>query len=289
MDGLAFALGVLVALTVSANASAGAAANPARQNPISLSRTVVIGNGPAGLAYDGQTHTLYSVNQNSNSVSVVATKSCHAGDTKGCTQHVGTVALGSGALPEGVALDTSTDTLYVANAGSDTVSVINATTCSASNLTGCAQTPPTVADPEGPGTGIAVNPLTDTIYVANAGSPYPSTAGHTVSVIDGATCNATATSGCGQIPPTVTVGYQPVSVAVDQGNNTVYVANPGIANTANTVSVIDGATCDATTTLGCSQDPGVGHGRYGTLLDHARRKHPYRVHRELRKCIGVGH
>jgi YVTN family beta-propeller protein len=267
---LAFALGALAALVVSAHLSAGAAADAARQTPISLPPTVSIGNGPTGLAYDGQTHTLYSANQNSNSVSVVATKSCHAGDTKGCAQRVGTVALGSGALPEGVVLDTSTDTLYVANAGTDTVSVVNAKTCNASDLTGCAQTPPTVADPEGPGTGIAVNPLTDTVYVANAGSPYPSTAGHTVSVIDGATCNSTTTSGCGQLPPTVTVGYQPVSVAVDKGNNTVYVADPGIANTANTVSVIDGATCDATMTSGCGQDPAsvtVGTAPFWITLD----------------------
>ena len=269
---LTFAFGVLVALTVSANPSAGAEANPARQTPISLPPTVSIGNGPTGLAYEGQIHTLYSANQNSNSVSVIATKSCHAGETKGCAQRVGKVALGSGALPEGVALDTSTDTLYVANAGTDTISVVNTRTCNASDLTGCAQTPPTVADPEGPGTGIAVNSLTNTIYVANAGSPYPSTAGHTVSVINGATCNATTTSGCGQLLPTVAVGYQPVSVAVDQGNNTVYVADPGIANTANTVSVIDGATCDGTVTSGCSQDPAsitVGTSPFWIMLDES--------------------
>ena len=128
----------------------------------------------------------------------------------------------------------------------------------------------TVADPEGPGTGIAVNPLTDTIYVANAGSPYPSTAGHTVSVIDGATCNAGTISGCGQIPPTVTVGYQPVSVAVDQVNDTVYVADAGIASNSNLVSVIDGAMCNAATTSGCNQVPAsitVGTAPFAVLLD----------------------
>jgi YVTN family beta-propeller protein len=161
----------------------------------------------------------------------------------------------------------------VANAG-DTVSVINTKTCNASDTSGCTKPPPTVADPEGPGPGIAVNQVTDTIYVGNAGSPYPSTAGRTVSVIDGATCNATTTSGCGQVAPTVNIGFygSPGSVAVDQANNTVYVADPGIAQNTDTVSVIDGATCDATTTSGCNQAPAaitVGAAPLGIILDES--------------------
>ena len=267
---IALALGVLAALAVSATPSAGASTDSGLQTPVALPPTVSVGNGPAGLAYDAQTHTLYSANQNSHSLSVVATKSCNADASKGCTKQVGTVAIGSGALPQGLALDTSTHTLYVANAGTDTISVLNASTCNASDLSGCAKTLPDVADPEGPGTGIAVNQLTDTIYVGNAGSPYPSTAGHTVSVIDGATCNATTTAGCGQTPPSVTVGYQPVSVAVNQVNDTTYVADAGIANNSNLVSVIDGATCNATTISGCNQVPAsitVGTAPFAILLD----------------------
>jgi DNA-binding beta-propeller fold protein YncE len=269
---IVLALSVLAVLALSATPSAGAATKPARQTPVSLPPTVRVGDGPTGLAYDAQTHTLYSADQNSNSLSVVATTSCNAGTAKGCEQHVGTVPLGTGALPQGVALDTSTGTLYVANAGTDTISVINAKTCNASNRNGCAHVLGTVADPEGPGPGIAVDPLTDTIYVANAGSPYPSTAGHTVSVINGASCNAVATSGCRQTPATVTVGYQPVSVAVDPVNDTVYVADAGIANNADAVSVIDGTTCNANTTSGCSQAPAsitVGTAPFAIFLDQS--------------------
>ena len=75
--------------------------------------------------------------------------------------------------------------------------------------------------------------------------------GDTVSVIAGKTCNATVTSGCGNIPPTVTVGSGPDGLAVDQATDTVYVANVN----DNTVSVIDGATCNATVTTGCGQTP----------------------------------
>jgi DNA-binding beta-propeller fold protein YncE len=270
VHGMVLALGVLALLGVTATAQAGAAAVSSHQNPISLPPTVSVGSGPTGLAYDAQNHTLYSANQTSNSLSIVDTASCNAGDSKGCAKRVGTVSIGFDSFPQGIALNPATDTIYVANAGNDTISVVNAKTCNAADLTGCAHTPPTIADPEGPGPGIAVNPLNDTVYVANAGSPYPSTAGHTVSVIDGATCNASSLSGCSQTPPTVTVGYQPVSVAVDQSSDTVYVADAGIANNSNLVSVIDGTTCNATAASGCAQVPAsitVGTAPFAILLD----------------------
>src|SRR5262249_7591831 len=68
-----------------------------------------------------------------------------------------------------------------------------------------------------------------------------------VSMINARTCHAGDTSGCGQKPPKVTFGSSPFPVAVDHRTNTVYVGNNGDA----TVSVINGATCNATATAGC--------------------------------------
>src|SRR2546422_73417 len=68
---------------------------------------------------------------------------------------------------------------------------------------------------------VAVNPVTNKVYVANASSD-------TVTVIDGAT----------NVTTTVAVGTTPISVAVNPVTNTVYVANGFSAN----VTVIDGAT-----------------------------------------------
>ena len=68
---------------------------------------------------------------------------------------------------------------------------------------------------------MAVNPVTNKIYVANYGSG-------TVTVIDGATNTTT----------TVTVGDRPTAVAVNPVTNKIYVANNGSDN----VTVIDGAT-----------------------------------------------
>ena len=79
---------------------------------------------------------------------------------------------------------------------------------------------PTISVGIGPN-GVAVNPSTNTVYVAND-------AGNSVSVINGSTNTVTAT---------VSVGSFPNSVAVNPSTNTVYVAN---AND-NSVSVINGS------------------------------------------------
>jgi DNA-binding beta-propeller fold protein YncE len=68
-----------------------------------------------------------------------------------------------------------------------------------------------------------------------------------VSMINGATCDATVTSGCGQTPPTVSAGNLPFDVAVDQASDTVYVLNL----LGDSVTVINGLTCNATITSGC--------------------------------------
>jgi YVTN family beta-propeller protein len=93
--------------------------------------------------------------------------------------------------------------------------------------------------------GLAVNQATDTIYVVNTGDD-------TVSVINGAICNATVTSGCGQTPAHVTVGRQGFGfAAVDPATDLVYVTN----YLDDTVSVINSATCNGTITSGCGRTP----------------------------------
>ncbi|MGZ4520350.1 MAG: YncE family protein, partial [Mycobacteriaceae bacterium] len=94
---------------------------------------------------------------------------------------------------------------------------------SSNNVTvidGATNTTTTVAAGTTP-TAVAVNPVTDKIYVANKGSKN-------VTVIDGATNTTT----------TVTAGFTPYAVAVNPVTDKIYVANYGIG----TVTVIDGAT-----------------------------------------------
>jgi YVTN family beta-propeller protein len=211
---------------------------------------VAVGNGPDGIVANPTTHTLYTDNQNDNSVSVINISACHAGATQGCGQRVRSVVLPKGSSPQGIALDVTTGTLYVADQASNSVSVIDAGTCNAVDSSGCGQVAATIKDPYGP-IAFGVNDVNDTIYVANCGntcSGGPVTADE-VSVINGAACNANDTSGCSQVLPTVRVGPLPAAAAVDPTTNTIYVAN----DASDTVSVIDGATCNGAVHSGCGQ------------------------------------
>jgi YVTN family beta-propeller protein len=208
---------------------------------------VLAGAGEQDAAFDPQTRTVYVANSFDNTLSVVDARRCNARDTAGCGQTAPTVAAGNG--PFFVGIDDATHTLYVADSNSDTVSVINAATCNAANTSGCGQTPATLTVGRGP-TNVAVDPVTNTIYVTNSGLGVNGE-GHTVSVIDGATCHATNTSGCGQTPATVPVGRFPFFAAFDAANKTIYVTDA----LDNTVSMIDAATCHSGRTSGCGQHP----------------------------------
>lgn len=205
-----------------------------------------------GLALDDATHTLYVSNVNSDTVAVINTATCNARDAVGCNQTPTTVTVGDS--PTGIAIDRATDTLYVANSGDNTVSVVDGATCNAEVHGGCNQAPPTISTGNDP-LPIGLNETTHTLYVGNQGD-------NTVSVINAATCSAIDHADCGQNPPTVAIADVPFGLAVDEQNDTIYVANTGAeyfqtghANLTSSVSVIDGADCNATTSAGCTNTP----------------------------------
>ena len=230
-----------------------------------------MGNGPDGLAVDPATHTLYSSNQNASSVSVINTAACNAGNTAGCDQRVLEIGLPAGASPQGIAFDAATGTLYVADIGDNTISVINARTCNAVQRSGCGQVPASIRDPGGP-IALAVDQATETVYVANTGDNF-SGQGHTVAVINGAICNAQQHSGCSQRPRRVRVGGGPDGVAVDQATDTVYTVNDGADNNnGDTVSVHQWGYLQRAPSMGCGQTLAtvrVGHGPFWIALDQA--------------------
>jgi YVTN family beta-propeller protein len=236
--------------------------------------TVHVGNGPVGVVVDQASHTAYVTDNGASTVSVIDTATCNAEMTSGCGQVPATVAAGDN--PFGIALDPVTHTVYVTDLGAsdqgDTVSVIDGDTCSALVQSGCGDAPATVTVGSGP-FGIAVNPTTDTVYVANTGQLFTTADGHTVSVINGATCNASVTSGCGQVTATVPVGRAPFGVAVDQATNTIYVVDNTGGDTDATLSTIDGARCDGMDSSGCTStaatDLGPGRAPNGIALDPA--------------------
>jgi DNA-binding beta-propeller fold protein YncE len=176
--------------------------------------TVTVGPSPDAIAVDPLTQAVYVANGNipapgPSTVSVINAATCDATDAAGCSD-VQTLSVPGGAAYD-LVVDTLTDTLYVATLttnGPDLLSVYNAATCDASDRTGCTQTPETV-EVGSSGGGyldsnlyIAVDQATNTIYATDY-LPY-NTDNDSVYVINGATCDANDTAGCGQVPMVIT-------------------------------------------------------------------------------------
>jgi DNA-binding beta-propeller fold protein YncE len=237
-----------------------------------------VGANPDGAAADPGTHTIYITNLGSGAtgtVSVLNAATCNATDQAGCT-HLPALQV-PGGNPDGIVADPATGTIYVTTItahGPNLISVFNAATCNATDTAGCGQKPALLhaghSATEGSDLSAAVNDGTDTLYVTNV--QYAAQDAHTVYVFNGATCDATVHTGCGQAPATITVGDDPRGMAVDPATDTIYVANHAEGDFAATVSVINGATCNGTDHAGCGQTPATttaGFGAISAALDPA--------------------
>ena len=171
------------------------AATPARSH---LPPTVSVGNGPDGLALDPATHTLYTSNQNDSSVSVINTATCNARTREAAVSTSTRCRCRRAPARRASPSDTATGTIYVANIGGNSISVINARTCNAINFSGCRQTPASIKDPGGP-IALAVDQATDTVYVANIGDNFSGTS-HTVRSSTAPPATATSTPAAAQTP-----------------------------------------------------------------------------------------
>jgi DNA-binding beta-propeller fold protein YncE len=260
--------------------------NVYRRDGCTPAPAVTVGASPAGIAVNRKTHTLYVTNYGSGkagSVSVLDDQTCNATTTTGC-KNARTLQV-PGGNAQAIAVNPATDTIYVTTnppsgpsgpGAPGTVSVFNGATCNATNTTGCGQAPHSVKVGFD-ATALAVNVLTDTIYVANFAQKNTPFGGNTVSVIDGTTCNATDTTGCARAAKTITLGpafTTPAGVAINQATDTIYIADLQNGEAPGTVSVINGATCNATDTTGCGQTPPtvrVGFGPASIAFNPANR------------------
>jgi YVTN family beta-propeller protein len=229
-DGEANALSMINGNTCNASTMTGCSSSTASVS--------TLGQDPIGVVVDEQTRTVYAVNAGSDTVAVINARTCNALDRRGCGAKPALVNVPGG--PEFLALDSATNTIYVADSNSGMVSVINGNTCSAQTPNGCQKAPASVN--AGPGAfPIAVDQLTNTVYVGtNSG----------VAVINGRTCDSADTRGCSAQPATLPLGNEPAGVAVDDADHTVYVSGED-----GTVGVINAATCNGTDTAGCSDSP----------------------------------
>lgn len=160
-----------------------------------------------------------------------------------------------------LAVNPNTPTVYVpitctdGNACDQTaqnvVDLLSSTSCTASVRSDCSVVATAILGANGqePATAI-VDPGTDTVYVGNAGiasasPPVPPS----ISVLDGATCNASVTSGCSAPRATIELTGFPGAFALDPATGTLYVASPF---PAGAVFAIDAGRCNATATAGCT-------------------------------------
>lgn len=217
------------------------------------SPTVGVPGGPITVVIDPATRTLYVASVDGGTVSVIDMRTCNAHVHSGCRRAPTTLRVGT--EPAGILVDHSVRTVYVTNRVDNTVSLIDETTCNAQRTSSCSTAHRTVTVGALP-RFMAVDHTTSTLYIANRDDS-------TLSMLNIRSCNAHTAWGCRSTPPTVRVGLLPYGVVVDQAAHTVYVGNVG----DSTVSRIDGGTCNANLTSGCSKlAPTVQTGGWPTNL-----------------------
>ena len=212
--------------------------------------TLPVGASPDAVAVNSVTDKIYVTNQCGNDPNCKSAGTVTVID--GATNNTMTVSVGY--QPRSIAVNSVTNKIYLTNqCGNDptckspgTVTVIDGAT---NNTT-------TVSVGYGPqgaagSQGVAVNSVTNQIYVVNACGSDPSCAGGTVTVIDGVTNNTTS----------VNVGNSPDAVALDSVTNKIYVVDFGSAS----VTVIDGATNNTLTVS-------VGFAPYSVAVDSVTNK-----------------
>ena len=182
-------------------------------NPANGISRIPVGDGPAGVAANSTTNRIYVGNRWSDNVSVIDGATYTEIDTDGNPAN-GITRIPVGYRPHGVAVNPTTNRIYVANWGSDNVSVIDG---------GSDTVDATIPVGGGP-VGVAVNPNTNRIYVTNQGSDN-------VSVIDG---------DSDAVETTVSVGNYPYGVAANPTTNQIYVSNYVSNSASDNVSVMDG-------------------------------------------------
>src|ERR1700742_3503882 len=161
-------------------------------------------------AVDDTTRTLYVADPQAGTVTVIGTAACSARDTAGCAAKAAVIKIGPAVNTPVV--NPVTRSLYVSyGKNANQVAVVNAADCNAARTSGCGQTPSVAKVADGT-VFLGVSTAADTIYAPGSGMSF---SGHTMSVINGATCNGPSHSGCSHLAATVPAGAGPFGGAVN--------------------------------------------------------------------------
>jgi DNA-binding beta-propeller fold protein YncE len=212
-------------------------ANPGRRPDRSLA-----------VAVDDTLHTVFSLNQNDDTISAINTRTCNGVSVSGCPRQARAAqagaddAAGFSAYPEAITLDASTNTAYVANVGpANVLDVLNVSGCDATETSACRSPSPSVPDQV---YQASIDVATNTIYASNDTKPE-------IDVISGATCNAMRRAGCAPVAEIPMADPGDNVGAVDETTHTLYASDPF----GRTVSLINIATCNAVDSAGCAERP----------------------------------
>jgi DNA-binding beta-propeller fold protein YncE len=190
--------------------SEGSTSNPANFGTAYTVNTGV-GSGPDAVVFDKQQDKVFVANSG-GTLTVIPTTTCNQSTGSGCSSPTQVASGGNLNDPTALAVSGDGSTLYVGN-GNGTVAVYNA----GSNAWVATVNLASGSVP----TALAVDPTNGFVYVADG-------ANNRIEYFDATICNATAPpSGCLAPPTTVTVGHDPVAMAVASTPGNLYVANAG--------------------------------------------------------------
>jgi len=212
------------------------------------------GSWPIHIMVDQATNTAYIANQLDNTISVVDGRNCSARRTSQCTP-IATISPGPN--PADLILDAAHRTLFATLAGgnSDSIAVIDISSCNATNTSGCTQTPKQVVFPgstlwQGGAASVPfgfpsildLDETTHTLYVpdANEGPIY---------ILDTSTCNG-STPTCSS--PILTAAHGD-GVVVERAHHSVFIVQT--LNFSQQVQILDSSTCNSTNQSGCGAPP----------------------------------
>jgi YVTN family beta-propeller protein len=212
------------------------------------------GSWPVHIMVDQATNTAYIANQIDSTISVVDGRNCSARRTSQCTP-IATISPGPN--PTDLILDAAHRTLFATLAGgnSDSIAVIDISSCNATNTSGCTQIPKQVVFPgstmfQGGAAGVPfglaaivdLDQTTHTLYVpdVNDGPVY---------ILDTSTCNG-GTPGCSS--PVITAA-QGDGVVVERAHHSVFVVHA--VDGTDQIQILDSSTCNSTNQSQCGTPP----------------------------------
>jgi YVTN family beta-propeller protein len=217
--------------------------------------TVSAGLRPVAVAVNEGTNKIYVANHGDalqfggdpGSVTVI----------DGATGSTTTVIDPNAAVPNAVAVNSTTNKIYVANFLSSNITVIDGN----SNAT------TTITDPNAANLtvyAVAVNETTNKIYVANNDIDRPVANPGSITVVDGAINSTTNVTDPNANTPN--------SIAVNPVTNKIYITNVGNGTGPGSVTLIDGATNSTTNITDANLWPGIDSRGFSVAVNSVTNK-----------------